>query len=348
MEDRAPDDSRGGRPLAILAIYGEVGQSLQALRTTMWYIVGVFFSGLAVIFLIVYKVSEASRARLQSAHDLLQEQYAAVRTSRERMLAADEAAKRAIAEELHGAVQTKLYAIWMKLGSAAQLMRDDTPEQADTIDAIANEVDLIREDDIRNLSHRLHPGIIRIGALAGLRSLRDYYEQLIPVELQVGAAAQDLEQAGSSRIPERLRLAAYRVAELGLGNIIKHAGASKAVVSWDYDVQQQELVLSVVDDGKGFDDSEIGKATEVTGIGLTTIDDYADALGGSFELTSKIGKGTSLTVRFPFVDPSDEGSDSGTDKRQSRRHFGEDTAGQQSTGQQPAGTGLMAGENSGD
>jgi signal transduction histidine kinase len=348
MEDRAPDDTRGGRPLAILAIYGEVGQSLQGLRTTMWYIVGVFFSGLAVIFLIVYKVSEASRARLQNAHDLLQEQYAAVRTSRERMLAADEAAKRAIAEELHGAVQTKLYAVWMKLGSAAQLMRDDTKNQADVIDAIATEVDLIREDDIRQLSHRLHPGIIRVGALAGLRSLRDYYEQLIPLELQVSASAEDLERAGSSRIPERLRLAAYRVAELGLGNIIKHADASKAVVSWNYDVQQKELVLSVVDDGKGFDDSEIGKTTEVTGIGLTTIDDYADALGGSFELVSKVGEGTNFTVRFPFVDPSNDDSDGGLDRRESRRHFGEEATGQQVTGQQAAGTGLMAGENSGD
>ncbi|NQW17882.1 MAG: hypothetical protein HQ478_10405 [Chloroflexi bacterium] len=343
MEDRAPDDSRGGRPLAILAIYGEVGQSLQGLRTTMWYIVGVFFSGLAVIFLIVYRVSQASRARLQAAHDLLQEQYAAVRNSRERMLAADEAAKRAIAEELHGAVQTKLYAVWMKLGSAAQLIRDNAPEHADTVDAIATEVDLIREDDIRNLSHRLHPSIIRVGALAGLRSLRDYYEQLIPVELQVGTAAEGLEQAGSSRIPERIRLAAYRVAELGLGNIIKHASASKAVVSWNYDVPQNELVISVIDDGKGFDDSEIRKATEVTGIGLTTIDDYADALGGSLELISHVGEGTRLTVRFPFTDQSDDESDGEVKKRSSRRHFGDEPSAQRATS-----TGLMAGENSGD
>ena len=76
-------------------------------------------------------------------------------------LAADEAAKRAIAEELHGAVQTKLYAVWMKLGAVAEDIRDSVADQDEVVAAIADDVDLIREEDIRQLSHRLHPGIVR-------------------------------------------------------------------------------------------------------------------------------------------------------------------------------------------
>ena len=309
IEDRAPDDPRGGRPMAVISIYGEIGGNLDSIRTTIWYIVGVFFGGLAIIFFVVYRVSEASRKRLQDANDLLQQQYMAVRESRERMLAADEAAKRAIAEELHGAVQTKLYAVWMKLGLAAQEIRDSAAGQDQIVDAIAAEVDNIREEDIRQLSHRLHPGIIRVGALAGLRSLRDYYEQLIPVELNVGPEAEALEQAGISDIPEKLRLAAYRITELALGNVLKHARATSTTIGWDYRPGEAELVLTISDNGLGFDEPDASMAAEATGIGLTTISDYADALGGSLDINSRSGEGTRVTVRFPYrqAGPDDRG-----------------------------------------
>ncbi len=296
MEDAAPDTSRGGRPLAVIAVYGEVGEDLAALRTTVWYIVGVYFGGLAVVFFIVYRVSDASRRRLQAAHHELQQQYRAVRESRERMLEADEAAKRAIAEELHGAVQTKLYAVWMKLSGVVGRIGDAWPDDAAALQAITDEVDAIRENDIRQLSHRLHPGIIRIGALAGLRSLRDYYEQLLPVELEVDAAAAALEVEGISRIPERIRLAAYRIAELALGNVVKHAEASRCAVRWEFDEEAGCLVLSVIDDGVGMSEDR----SDSTGIGLVTISDYADALDGAFSVTSQPGGGTHLEVRLPF------------------------------------------------
>ncbi len=312
IEDKAPDDPRGGRPLAVISIYGEIGRSLDSIRTTIWYIVGVFFGGLAIIFFIVYRVSEASRKRLQDANDLLQQQYTAVKESRERMLAADEAAKRAIAEELHGAVQTKLYAVWMKLGAAAQEIRDSAADQDQIVDAIATEVDNIREEDIRQLSHRLHPGIVRVSALAGLRSLRDYYEQLIPIELNIGPEAEALEQAGSSEIPEKLRLAAYRITELALGNVLKHAGAASAAIGWDYRPGEAELVLTISDDGLAFDESNVSTAAEATGIGLTTINDYADALGGSLDINSRPGEGTRVTVRFPYRQTGSDHSGGGT------------------------------------
>ena len=312
IEDRAPDDPRGGRPMAVITIYGEIGANLDSIRTTIWYIVGVFFGGLAIIFFVVYRVSEASRRRLQDANDLLQQQYTAVRESRERMLAADEAAKRAIAEELHGAVQTKLYAVWMKLGAAAQEIRDSGAGQDRVVDAIATDVDNIREEDIRQLSHRLHPGIIRVGALAGLRSLRDYYEQLIPVELNVGPEAESLEQAGVSNIPEKLRLAAYRITELALGNVLKHARATSTAIGWDYRPGEAELVLTISDNGLGFDEPDASMAAEATGIGLTTINDYADALGGSLDISSRPGEGTRVTVRFPYLQTGSDGWGGGT------------------------------------
>lgn len=345
IEDAPPDEDRGGRPLAVFAIYGDVGDSLTSLRTTIWYVVGVFFVGLAVIFVIVYRVSEASRKRLQDALAALQTQYRAVRESRERMLEADEAAKRAIAEELHGTVQTKLYAVWMKLTSVAGRARDLGREEADELDRIVDEVDAIREDDIRNLSHRLHPAIVRVGALAGLRSLRDYYDQLIPVDLEVADAAADLESVGISEIPERIRLATYRIAELALGNVVKHAAATRCVMRWDYDLDAGILTLSVSDDGVGFD----YRAGIATGIGLVTIADYVDALGGSFKIASHPGEGTRLQVNFAFHRPArDPGQATAAWPSPEARAAMAEESGPQGGRQSEGGAAVLAEEVAGD
>ncbi|MBI2964878.1 MAG: hypothetical protein HYY34_01590 [Chloroflexi bacterium] len=295
IEDVAPGTGRSGRPLAIVAVHSDVTRSLSVLANMVWRIVAVYVGGIGVIIFLTSRFSARARSRLEAANEALLVQYAAVRESRERMLAADEAVKRAIAEELHGSVQTKLYAVWMKLNSLGLKKGSGDPELRLSLDKIAEEVDRIREEDIRKLSHRLHPSIIRMGALPGLRSLRDAYEHMITVELSVGDEVAALESAGASRIPERVRVGAYRIAELALGNVVKHAEAIRCVLHWDYLPDTRELRLIVEDDGKGFvQDPKVS-----TGLGLVTIRDYADSFGGRFEIRSAPGKGTVMTVWLP-------------------------------------------------
>ncbi|MBI4219028.1 MAG: hypothetical protein HY682_02715 [Chloroflexi bacterium] len=295
MEDIAPTSDIPGRPLAVIATHSDVSESLSSLRSMVWRVLAVYVGGLGVIFFLVSRFSERARSRLETANEALRQQYGAVRESRERMLSADEAVKRAIAEELHGTVQTRLYAVWMRLNSLGVKRGKGDPEFRLELDKISEEVDRIREEDIRKLSHRLHPGIIRMGALPGLRSLRDAYEHIFPVELRVGDEAAALESAGTSRIPERVRLSAYRIAELALGNVVKHANATHCVIEWDYEAQAHELRLSVIDDGIGFTPDPM----KPTGLGLVTISDYADSLGGRFDVKSEPGKGTTITVWLP-------------------------------------------------
>jgi len=155
------------------------------------------------------------------------------------MVQAADSTKRAIAEELHGTVQSKLFAVWMQLTQFRETNLDAISDQVEELDKIILDLDNIREDDIRGISHRLHPSIVRVGAAVGLRSLRNFYESIIPVELEINEAAAELEPAGSSVVPDNIRLGVYRIAELAMGNVARHAEATVCSVGWSYDEVDQ-------------------------------------------------------------------------------------------------------------
>ena len=94
--------------------------------------------------------------------------------------------------------------------------------------------------------------------------------------------------------------------------VLSWAQATRTAIEWDYRPRDAELVLSITDNGLGFDDSDTSTAADATGIGLTTINDYADALGGSLEIRSRKGEGTRVTVQFPFQTSGPDDTEDGT------------------------------------
>jgi len=240
---------------------------------------------------------QITNSELDSTVEELEWKNAQVQTSRARLVEAHESAKRSVAEELHGAVQTKLYAAWIQLRNMERSLASEHPEESAAIATIAAELDRIREEDIRLLSHRLHPSVIRLGLSSALRSLRDNYENVLPITLDISDRFAELEPAGESRLPKNLRLGLYRIAELAIGNVLKHAHASNCVIEVDL-LEPTVVSLKITDDGVGFGED----ARVPTGIGLATMDDYADSLDGHLTVTSLPGKGASLEVIMPISD----------------------------------------------
>ncbi len=236
-----------------------------------------------------------ARAELVRVNDELKWQYEAVRDSRRRLMEAHEVAKKAVAEELHGTVQTKLYAAWMRLGRVRDNLTDDHPDSAE-LTRLVDDLDAIREQDIRLLSHRLHPNIIRLGLAAGLRSMRDHYYDSVQVDLVLSDDAVALEIGGASEIDESIRLGLYRIAELALGNVLKHAKTDSCTIELDYNRATALLSLTVADDGIGFPPN----ARVSEGLGVVTMNDYADALGGRLKITSLPGEGAAVSVSVPL------------------------------------------------
>ncbi len=104
----------------------------------------------------------------------------------------------------------------------------------------------------------------------------------IPVELKVTT---------EGRFPEPVEVAAYFVASESLANAAKHSRSTRIDVALT--LKNQRLLLSVCDDG-------IGGADPGRGSGLVGLRDRVEALGGSLEITSKPGVGTSLVAALPI------------------------------------------------
>jgi signal transduction histidine kinase len=140
-------------------------------------------------------------------------------------------------------------------------------------------------DQLREISHGIHPAILSNGGLEpALKALRR--RSALPVELDLHA---------ERRLPEPVEVAAYYAVAEALTNAAKHAHAS--VVNVELDTHQATLQLAIRDDG-------IGGADPGQGTGLLGLRDRIEALGGTLQVTSPAGKGTTLLIELPLEDQS--------------------------------------------
>jgi signal transduction histidine kinase len=206
-------------------------------------------------------------------------------SSRARIVAASDEARRRIERDLHDGAQQRLLALTLRLRSAAAPHVSDE-FGAEVKDVAADLVDVI--DELREISRGIHPAILSAGGLRpALRALRR--RSAIPVDL-------DLRIAG--RLPEPVEVAAYYVVSEMLTNAAKHAHAS--IVEVDAEASGGTLRLCVRDDG-------VGGADPQRGSGLVGLKDRIDALGGTFYVHSPAGAGTTVTCELPV--PAGTGDD---------------------------------------
>jgi len=101
------------------------------------------------------------------------------------------------------------------------------------------------------------------------------------------------------RLPEHIELALYRIAQESLQNIVKHARATLARLT--FAVDDQTARLEIVDDGVGFDTLEhpLG-GDEMGGYGVLSMSERAELVGGRLNIRSRPGSGTSVTATIPL------------------------------------------------
>jgi|GEM_PF-1090025 len=228
---------------------------------------------------------------------ILRSQLEEVRRSRRILAAADEELRKNIAERLHGRVQTRLLAVWHRLGMLKEALAQGA-FPAGAIDELRREIDEIREVEIRQVSHLLHPSIVRVGLLPAVDFLVRQYQDSFIVRLHVDDQVKSWDDPVQNRIPEPVRLVAYRVVEDALANVRAHAQARVATIRIGVGPGGRSLRIEVADDGRGFNRERIEPK-----LGLNAIAARVSTVGGSWELESQPGAGTVLSAELP-IDPA--------------------------------------------
>lgn len=210
---------------------------------------------------------------------------------------AEEKLRREIAVELHGRIQGKLVLVWHELKKCASRVSETSEEMAARLSRLAEMVDQVRDRDIRELSHRLHPSAIRIALRPALGQLIDQYEKAMDVTLKLSPQLVEFDNPLHNRIPERVRLATYRLVEEALANALHHGRAARAVVCIDV-LNGNMLEVSVSDTGRGFIASR-----SAWGLGMELMEGRVTAAHGILRVTSVPGQGTLVLARIPLAVP---------------------------------------------
>lgn len=211
----------------------------------------------------------------------LQARVEELRASRQRLVGAQDQERRRLERNLHDGAQQHLVALKVKLGLAELLLGRDPEKAKLTLEQLKCDVDEALET-LRDLARGIYPPVLADQGLpAALRA--QARKATIPVSVDadgVGRYAQDTEAA------------LYFCTLEALQNIQKYAGASTATVRLRE--EREQLCAEIVDDGRGFD-----IATTTRGNGLTNMEDRIDALGGTLEISSTPGRGTTLRAYLP-------------------------------------------------
>ena len=226
-----------------------------------------------------------------------------VSESRRRIVNAQEELRKQVAQRLHGPVQNRLLVATYWLNSAQKSVAALDPEMGEQLERTASLMKEINEKEVRGAVRELHPSLIRVSLRSSLRSLSDELLRNMNVELDLDQRDPETEELWHTGLSEELRLSIYRVAEESLNNVLKYAGASRVLIILRHP-EPLTVTMTVEDNGRGFDQTETSP-----GFGILSMQDHCGSMGGSLEVVSEVGKGTSVVATFPLGREASPGPD---------------------------------------
>lgn len=233
------------------------------------------------------------RDMAQAASEMLERIDGESRAYSAKLFDSIENERRRIGRELHDETSQSLAASLLNLDVAEKALGSASPKATERI---ANARRLISHclDQLKLLIHDLRPSMLDDFGL--VPSLRWY------VESHLGGSGVDVEidlPAENRRLPSEVETALYRIAQESLGNVARHSGATRAVLSLE--IQGGYAAMRVSDNGSGFEPGDVILDTEGRyGVGLLSIRERAELLRGTAQITSSPGHGTQVHVVVPL------------------------------------------------
>ncbi|MGZ4397527.1 MAG: sensor histidine kinase, partial [Gaiellaceae bacterium] len=279
---------------SVLAVLNAAGASY-AHEARMAQLEASIGSALAIVLLFVaftffQQRSVRSAARLRRALGEL----GLVQEDRMRLLArtvegAEEERQR-IAADLHDGPIQRLTALSFSLDLAASRLERGDPER------VVGDLQQVRKHlaaemaSLRRLMAELRPPVLDEGGAAA--AIRASVAEIAPTATEVSVR----DRTGATRFPPELETVTYRVAREALANVERHAQASHVTV--ELERAGDMLRITIADDGVGFDPAAVEPNREH--LGLQSIRERVESVGGELRIVSGAGLGTRLEASLPW------------------------------------------------
>ncbi len=223
-------------------------------------------------------------AELRAANEALRQSRDQLQSLTRRLVDAQENERAAIARELHDGAGQALTVMLLDLGALARQTADN-PDTAAKVQALQAAADGLMSE-LHTLAANLHPATLnRLGLLAAVRQHISSLQDTAGLQIVV----KDVELDDNSLSPE-VRIAVYRVIQEAVNNAIRHAQARNIGVLLA--MQESCLRVTIEDDGSGFNPETPDEGR----LGLLSMHERIEMLGGSLTIESSPGAGTTVFV----------------------------------------------------
>jgi PAS domain S-box-containing protein len=244
---------------------------------------------LGEIFVNALQRKQAEEASRESER-MLRQNESDLRELAGRLIYAQEEERSRIARELHDDLAQRLAVFAIDVGRLEQQLMDPPAPFREELHEMKNGIVRISQD-VHSLSRQLHPSILDdLGLIKAAESECTSFSRREGIEVVFN------HENIPRGIPKDVSLSLYRIIQEGLRNISKHACAEHISVSLKG--LGHDVLLSVQDDGIGFDSAEV---REKPGLGFSSMRERARLIHGEFSIKSQPEKGTVITVRAPLT-----------------------------------------------
>jgi signal transduction histidine kinase len=276
-----------------------LGLGLEVALPLMLVYAVIYFLLAAIIAIVLEAIaarreSQKRQAQLhQEVEQRAQVEEALRKSEMEKAIAAE---RSRLARELHDSVTQSLYSLTLLAEAGQRMIQAEELQQIAGNQARLGEIAQQALQEMRLLVYELRPLALESEGLMGALEQR-----LETVERRAGIQARMLVDVDTHQGQGQVELAPdleeelYGIAQEALNNALKHARASRVVLS--VGVTDEFVTLEIADDGQGFDPADV---RDTGGLGLVSMRERAEKIGGQLTIRSVPGEGASVTVTAPL------------------------------------------------
>lgn len=238
-------------------------------------------------------IAHSTALSLENAR-LHEERISILRRQLNAITLAQEEERKRIARELHDSIGPAFANMNIRLQTVCKLLQRDQDLAITEIDQIT-ELAQAGVRDIRRLIYDLRPAVLdELGLEPALREFIARCQRDYELSIQFDAHA-DMRPTQTDRLPATIETAVFRIVQEAIYNIVQHAQATQVNVVLNK--ENNKICISIIDNGQGFD---VQSPQSNDHLGLWSMRERAEQLGGGFEIKSIKGKGVTIFAWIPL------------------------------------------------